>query len=405
MAVTALIIHQMDPLGAKIGGVETFIRAFIKHAPDDMGIEFVGTTCDRDARPVGQWRNLTVEGRQVSALPVTFVADENRKPRIPISARFAWGLRRYRNRIPRDGRVFTYHRIEPALGVLGGRNILFIHNSMLEQVAGPSTEAAWRRAPRLYFALERRLMHRMDRVFAVTEAMVALYRSRYAAIEDRFAFLPTWVDQDVFRPQPGRASQARAELRAGQRWPADVRVLLFVGRLEAQKDPLRLLDAFVRIRAREPRARLAVVGAGSLRSTLDAAVAAEGLGGEVALLGALNRDRVVAMLQGADVFLLTSAFEGMPISVLEALACGLPVVAPDVGEVGRVVLDGQSGRLCRDRQPETIAEAALDLLRCPGGTCSEECVQAIAPYTATKVLAGLYDAIRDVGASVGGDAS
>jgi glycosyltransferase involved in cell wall biosynthesis len=93
--------------------------------------------------------------------------------------------------------------------------------------------------------------------------------------------------------------------------------------------------------------------------------------------------------ENKDVFLLTSAFKAMPITILEALSCGLPVVSPDVGEVRRVVKNGISGIICAERTPETLSNAVLTVLKSSKFT-PENCVHAIQDYTAKRILDDIY---------------
>jgi glycosyltransferase involved in cell wall biosynthesis len=129
--------------------------------------------------------------------------------------------------------------------------------------------------------------------------------------------------------------------------------IVSVGRLRPPKDFLTLLRALALL---EPgTARTLVVGDGPQRPALAAAVRDLGLTGAVDLLG--ERDDVAELLAGADVFALCSASEGLPMSVLEAMAAGLPVVASDVGGVPELVRDGETGLLVPPARPAALASA------------------------------------------------
>ncbi len=132
-----------------------------------------------------------------------------------------------------------------------------------------------------------------------------------------------------------------------------------VGRLTDQKDPVTLLRAWERIQ--RPH-RLVLVGDGPLRPRLEAIVR-DGVAGRVTILGA--RDDVPALLRTADVFVLASRWEGLPLAVIEAMMSGLPVVATAVGGVAEEVVDGETGLLVPPENPEALASALARLLDDP----------------------------------------
>jgi glycosyltransferase involved in cell wall biosynthesis len=136
-----------------------------------------------------------------------------------------------------------------------------------------------------------------------------------------------------------------------------------VARLSAVKDPLTLLLAARHVLDREPTFRLDLVGDGPLRTEVEASIATLRLGEAVRVHGAL--DDVRAVLSGASFFVLASISEGMSLTLLEAMATGLPVVATRVGGNPEVVADGETGLLVPPREPEALADAMLWMLRRP----------------------------------------
>jgi glycosyltransferase involved in cell wall biosynthesis len=134
--------------------------------------------------------------------------------------------------------------------------------------------------------------------------------------------------------------------------------LIAVARLVQQKAHPDLLEAFRTVREQAPTSCLAVVGDGPLREQLHALSANHGLADSVRWLG--RRDDVAALLAAADVFVSASHWEGLPLSLLEALAAGLPVVATNVGDVASVV--GDAGRVVDPGVPDALAGALVGLL-------------------------------------------
>jgi glycosyltransferase involved in cell wall biosynthesis len=136
----------------------------------------------------------------------------------------------------------------------------------------------------------------------------------------------------------------------------------FLARLGPQKDPLVLVEAAARLRRDGGLpGPVAVVGNGPLAADVDAAVEAAGLAGEVVRVP--FEPPVERYLRGFDVFVLPSRWESLPIAVLEAMACGLPVVATRVGGTAEAVQDGTTGVLVEPQDPAALAAALAALGR------------------------------------------
>jgi glycosyltransferase involved in cell wall biosynthesis len=139
--------------------------------------------------------------------------------------------------------------------------------------------------------------------------------------------------------------------------------IVTVGRLAFPKDPLTLVRALARVRASGHLFRASFVGDGPDAADVAAEIRAVGLESSVELCGA--RSDVGAVLARSDVFVLSSRSEGGPISILEAMAAGLPVVASDVGGVREQVADGATGLLVPPGDPDALAGALERLLADP----------------------------------------
>ena len=136
--------------------------------------------------------------------------------------------------------------------------------------------------------------------------------------------------------------------------------LLHVGRFNAQKNHRGLLDAFCLVLKEYPNCRLTLIGDGELQEEIRQYAQDLGIQEKVSFLG--NRTDVYPFLQAADLFLLPSKFEGMPMTIIEAMGTGLPIVASAVGGVPDMLEDGISGMLV-SCEPEEIAQTVLQLLQ------------------------------------------
>lgn len=140
-------------------------------------------------------------------------------------------------------------------------------------------------------------------------------------------------------------------------------VVLGVGRLVEQKDLATLLRAFAQVR-RERLARLMILGEGELRGSLHALAERLGVSADVALPGFV--DNPFAYLARATVFALTSRWEGLPYVLLEALACGCPVVSTDCRfGPAEILQDGRYGRLVPVGDDAAVAQAIMAMMDCP----------------------------------------
>jgi glycosyltransferase involved in cell wall biosynthesis len=136
-----------------------------------------------------------------------------------------------------------------------------------------------------------------------------------------------------------------------------------VGRLSAQKNPLALVEGAARVRQERPDARFVLIGEGSLREAVAARIRELGLAGHVRLSG--WRDDAARLMAAADVVTLTSRWEGVPHTLLEAMAWSRPVVATAVNGCPEVVVDGVTGYLVSPGEVAGWARCVVALLDDP----------------------------------------
>ena len=135
--------------------------------------------------------------------------------------------------------------------------------------------------------------------------------------------------------------------------------LLHIGRFNDQKNHTGLLEAFSLVLKRHPNCSLKLIGDGDLREAMERYAEALKIRDKVLFLG--SQSNVHPFLQEADLFLLPSKFEGMPMTIIEAMGTGLPIVATAVGGVPDMLTDSESGLLV-SCEPEEVAEAVCKLL-------------------------------------------
>jgi sugar transferase (PEP-CTERM/EpsH1 system associated) len=206
------------------------------------------------------------------------------------------------------------------------------------------------------------------------------------------------VDTAHFTPAPGLVPLLSPGPWSGQ---PGCFVIGTVGRVQDVKNQAALVEAFIRLRAMAPaeaaRLRLVIVGDGPLREALARQVADAGIGEYVWLAGA--RSDIAELMRTFSVFALPSIAEGMPVTLLEAMACGLPVVASRVGGIPELVLENNTGMLVPPNDPQALAEAIARYLQQPAlarqhGAAGRARIEA--RYSIAAMLSGytsLYDAL------------
>jgi glycosyltransferase involved in cell wall biosynthesis len=205
---------------------------------------------------------------------------------------------------------------------------------------------------RIGYAYSRRLP---DHVTAVSQATAASHLAAGMVREDQLSILGNGIDVAAWEPN----AQVRSAMRQllGFR---DEFLWIAAGRLEPVKDYPTLLRAF----ARAPQtARLLVLGAGPQQSELIALAAQLGLERRARFLG--FEPNVERWMQAADGFVLSSRYEGLPMVLLEAGACGVPAVATDVPGTREVIIDGVNGWLAQAADPCSLGEAMNRLMAMP----------------------------------------
>ena len=181
-------------------------------------------------------------------------------------------------------------------------------------------------------------------------------RMRDLAIDPaRLHLMRNGVDPLRFHPQP--QAQMRAELGL-----TGSPIVLAVGNLHEHKGQHLTIAALAHLRVGHPQARLVIVGDGPDGPALRAQAAALGLAEQVHFAGLVPNAELARWYSAADVLVLGSSREGWPNVLLEAMACGTPVVATAVGGIPEVVQDAAIGRLVAQREPAAFAAAIADLL-------------------------------------------
>ena len=196
-----------------------------------------------------------------------------------------------------------------------------------------------------------------DEVSAVSESAAKAYLHARLVSTARLTILPNGVDANFWKPDGAVRAGMREELKIEEQF-----LFLAAGRLDAVKDYPTLIAAFAGLPA---EARLIIAGSGPLESSLRALAQNLGIASRVRFLGfELNLRQ---WMQAADAFVLSSRWEGLPMAVLEAAACGLPTVATSVPGTREAVVDGKTGFLAESANAPALRAAMARMMELPAG--------------------------------------
>jgi glycosyltransferase involved in cell wall biosynthesis len=199
----------------------------------------------------------------------------------------------------------------------------------------------------------------VDHMTIISEAAAERFVGERIVPRDLLTVVPNGIDTDRLGDlPPGSRETFRSSVGLDREF-----TWLAVGRFEEAKDYPTMLRGFARVRERQPRAMLLLVGRGSLQPETEALTRELGLEDAVRFLGI--RNDVPVVMSGADGYVMSSAWEGMPMVLLEAAAAGLPIVATRVGGNHEVVRHEETGFLVPAGDPEALAQAMLRLMELP----------------------------------------
>jgi glycosyltransferase involved in cell wall biosynthesis len=224
----------------------------------------------------------------------------------------------------------------------------------------PHLREAWRHGwLKGGFVIDRFLGRSVSYYIAVSEANARYLADQKGLPQEKIVVIHNGCALDRFNPQQPGSRDLKRNLGFDESDP----VLLAVARLEPQKGHSILLKALLAVRREFPRVRLVCLGEGSLRADLEGAARALSLGESVRFVG--YQSNVGDWLALADITVLPSFFEGLPLVAIESLAAGKPMVATAVDGTPEVVVDGKTGLTVPPGDASRLGDAICQLLREP----------------------------------------
>lgn len=333
------------PTGGQLSFFKSLIPA-LKLDPIVVGVSL------SEGESIGVWRKKNIAGRDVPFFSVGMVNPQKSflDKFFPYRIRFLLWLYRYRKKILESEAQAIYVQTQETA-------LPFVHKGipLVLRFAGAANPMKcsrffWARAEclqRFYeIAISRYVLPRVSNIIAIDQKCADL-GNKFG--NHNHTFIPLGVDRGVFNKKDKK--KCRQDVGITSVGP----VLVFVGRLSKIKGLDLLIDSFELFHAKHSEAQLIVIGDGEERDSLQKYVVAKGLS-SVRLTGNLAHDDVSKFLNAADVFLITSIIEGVPNAMLEAMSCGLPVVATDVGGISEVLEHEVNGCLVNSKDPHVMVE-------------------------------------------------
>ena len=320
-----IALVSFSPL--QVGGVETHLLQIMEGMGSDFEFLALGDVQEPFARQTeergAQWLRLRPSGK----LDLRTIA-------------------RLENAF-RQNRIAIVHTHETRAGLLGRVAAKASGRVSLHTVHTPAFFLTRSRVARWAYQRVEKLLNEFasEAVVFVSPSIRDLYRQLGLVSPRKSWLIPNGLEKDWF------------EAEAGSRAPGCVQ-LLYVGRLAPEKNLPTLMRAFTRTVAAHPNARLRLVGDGPLREELGRMAGQEGLEGKVEFLGLLPREKARELMRGSDVFVLSSRFESMSYTLLEAMASGMACIATEVGGNGDLLAQGAAGILVPLGNEQAL-EAAL----------------------------------------------
>lgn len=238
---------------------------------------------------------------------------------------------------------------------------------------------------------EKQVIRRVDRIVAATIAEVTQLRFLYKAPQNKLVVIPPGVDVSHFYPIPSDEAKMYVGLKP------DDRMILFVGRIEPLKGVDTLIEAVSCLQLKGiHRVHLAIIGGDPSASPQEMSAEMARLqklcddlcvGQTVVFLGKRDQDKLPYYYSAAELLVMPSHYESFGMVALEAMACGTPVIASEVGGLAYLVRDGETGFTVPDQEPEVLTEKITWLLNDPElhRMMSERAVEYAQDYAWEKI--------------------
>jgi len=235
--------------------------------------------------------------------------------------------------------------------------------------------------------VEKLVINKVDKIIAVNKDAKKYYQEKYELQPNKIIEIPIGVDISLFKPLN------RVEIREKYGFRSDDRIIIYIGRFAKEKRIDILLKSFKDIE-KQINSKLFLIGSGPEQKNLKSLAFKLKLK-NVIFHEPVKNEEIPKIINCADVLVLCSDFEEMPTIILEALACGVPVVSSNVGDVNKVVND-KTGYLLEDVNYITIKDAILDVIGNGRHYYQNNCILVAKRYSWKSISQKIMDVYVDV---------
>lgn len=382
------VIDQSDFSNSPVGGSTTFLRTIVPELMRHFDVYLVGGS--NNMLQVGVWSKDHVSGANFYG--VGRIDQKNRF--IPNRLRTLINFFRCRHEIIKNdpGVIMYFHQMElvlPFLKFKKNKKVLHIHG-----LANPLSVS------RFKFLRKGCFRGLFDLIFETVESSLDLLLSVSlpnkdssdeinVSRQDIFRFVPVCIDHNLFCPGDRRSCKTLIGL------DPSIRTFGYVGRISKMKgleDSLMLIKKY---RDQDLDVSFIIVGDGENKASLVELCDELGIAGNVLFVSARQYQELPAYYNAIDIFLMSSKAEGFPMVVVEALACGTPVISTDVGAIRQIVSDGSNGFVIQD---DFAAQAFVhaETIFAQYEAMSANARDSITPYRADTVVSGIASLLKEV---------
>lgn len=241
----------------------------------------------------------------------------------------------------------------------------------------------------IYRALENYSFKKVLAFIAVDSVTKSFYSNLYPEYKHKILKISTGVNTELFKPLDKFLCREELGFKSSDK------IVVYVGRVELPKRLDIIIKAIEKLVSKDTTYKLAIVGDGVSMNGIKKMVEELGLNDNIYFMGIRKRIELPKIFCAADISVLISGNEGSPLSVKESLACGVPVVANDVGDISEVIYDSKNGYIVKSENIDEIAEK-LEVAIENSLKMKQDCVDTIQKYSIEKVNQRVIELYKDI---------